>query len=170
MLPAGAAASVDAITARPTDPRRRAVTSVASAALLLQVVLVYLASAHAKLVSDVWLDLRAVGTIMQLHYATPLGAALARYDQLTRLLTAATLLLETLRPPVALFCAAFPPVRAAIVLLFVLFHLALDMTLYAGPGTGVFFGGINPTQKHASMPSQNTQNAGSSGLWKSTGP
>jgi hypothetical protein len=132
MLPAGAAASVDALTARAPRPRPRTVTSVASAALLLQVVLVYLASAHAKLVSDAWLDLRAVGTIMQLHYATPLGGALARYDQLTRLLTAATLLLETLGPPVALFGAVFPPVRAAIVLLFVLFHLALGMTLYLG--------------------------------------
>jgi hypothetical protein len=115
----------------------RTVCSAASAGLLLQVVLVYLGAVHPKLRSEVWLDLSAVGTIMQLHYATPLGAVLGGHEGLTRALTGLTLLLELLGPPVALCCAARPRVRTAIVVAFVLFHLALAMTLYVGTFAGV---------------------------------
>jgi hypothetical protein len=76
LCPLGARWSVDALR-RPGTGARTRVATVATAGLLLQVVLVYLTNAVFKLDSDLWVEGGALAVVFRLDsFTTPLGALL----------------------------------------------------------------------------------------------
>jgi len=130
-LPTGAVMSLDA--RRSNDPSRpRSISSIATAALLLQVVLIYASAAAAKTNAPWMRELSAVHYFLNSQIGTPLGHALGRFPVVTSALTALALLLEILGPLLALISAPIPGLRAMIAIIFILFHLALGATLYVG--------------------------------------
>lgn len=83
-LPLGARWSIDAIQ---TGRRRRRVASVASAALLLQVVIVYTANVIAKYSGEVWLQGNGLAYVFSLgQFTVLLGDHLSAYPTLLRVL------------------------------------------------------------------------------------
>ncbi len=85
VLPLGGRWSVDAVRRSVTRDR---VAGVATAGLLLQVVLVYGTNAAFKLRHDAWIDGEAIGYALALdQYATPLGAAISGWPTLAATLT-----------------------------------------------------------------------------------
>jgi hypothetical protein len=154
-LPLGERGSVDAALARrkeaaspeggiPRDaaaPASRPPTSapnthlsLATAAFVLQVALIYWSSARQKTDPE-WRDAgTAVYYVLNVgSIATPLGQAIGAYPALCRALTAATLLIEEVGPVLALLPLFRGALRLAAVVLFVGFHLALHLCLKLGP-------------------------------------
>jgi hypothetical protein len=134
-LPLGARCSVDALRRGSSEPLPGRVASPCTLALILQVCFVYWFSAALK--SDpVW---RQEGTA--LYYAlsidqtvTRAGQYLLGFPRLLWFLTFATVWFEALGP-VLLFCpVSNGPVRTAVVVLFLLFHLVgLNLFMALGP-------------------------------------
>lgn len=84
-LPLGSRWAIDAIQA---NRRRTHVTNVASAALLLQVVIVYIANVVAKFHGEIWLEGDALAYVFSLgQFTVFLGDYLGAYPGLLRLLT-----------------------------------------------------------------------------------
>jgi hypothetical protein len=131
-LPLGAAASIDR-RRRPDGPERREVLSIASAALLLQIAMMYWCTAFAKHV-PVWnRDYDAIYYVMNVDaIVTPLGRRLLQFPELMRWLTCFTYWLEWLGPAIALapFLARWP--RACVVLAFWALHLGMSLTMELG--------------------------------------
>ena len=131
-LPLGARWSLDARRLREGE-RGAAVLSVASAALLLQVVLVYWSNAIFK--SDpAW---RATGdavwmALSQETYARPAGRALLAWPGLLRAFTHATFWLEALGPWLVFIPWANARWRLLAATLFISFHAGLAATMYIG--------------------------------------
>jgi Vitamin K-dependent gamma-carboxylase len=128
-LPLGAAASVDRVT---SGSGPKLVRSFASAAMLLQVVFVYLGAVISKTAPEWRREFSAVYFFLSSQVSTPLGHAVAKYTFLCVLLTISTMILELLGPPSALVLAAFPRLRTTIVAIFMFFHVCLGATLYVG--------------------------------------
>lgn len=130
-LPLGARWSLDA-RRRPTQPGE-SVLSMASAALLLQVVLVYAANVIYK-TDPAW---RTTGdaiwmALSQEGYTRPAGRALLAWPGLLRVLTHATFALEALGPLLAFIPWADARWRLLIAALFISFHAALAATMTLG--------------------------------------
>lgn len=131
-LPLGARWSLDARRARSAAPAA-AVLSVASAALLLQVLLVYACNLFYK--SDpAW---RSTGdaiwmALSQETYSRPLGRALLAWPATLRALTHATFFLEALGPLLVLIPWRTARWRLVAVVVFVAFHAGLAATMYLG--------------------------------------
>jgi hypothetical protein len=129
-LPLGAAGSVDA---KIRGPGPRSVCSFASAAMLLQIVFLYLGAFISKRLPEWRSDFTAVYYFLASHLGTPLGRQVARFPFICVLLTMSTMALELIGPFVALTTASVPWLRMSIVAIFMFFHLCLGATLYVGP-------------------------------------
>lgn len=129
-LPLGERWSLDARRGGWSFPPRQLVTSVASAALLVQVVLVYVVNATLKLRGDLWLGGEAVQYVFSLDkFTVLLGDVLANYPDLLELF--AHLWLAMVVSSV-LLVALTGRARAAFVALFVGAHLGMALTLRIG--------------------------------------
>jgi hypothetical protein len=129
-LPLGRCWSIDAARAG-EPPSLEPVCSMASAAFLLQVFLIYLFTALLKTGADWHEDGTALYYAMQLDWLVqPLGIWLREHFELTRLLTWSTLVLETVGP--FLLLAPFWPVRLAAALGFAGLHVGISATLRLG--------------------------------------
>ena len=130
-LPLGKAWSLD--TLRRPQPAGGAETpalSVAGAAILLQVCIVYWYSGLAKL-NEVWLGGNAMDHLLRYSMLVkPLGEYLVDFHGLLEGLTRGTVLLE-IAGPFALL-APWKGVRAAAVALFSAFHIGIELTLHVG--------------------------------------
>lgn len=129
-LPLGQCWSMDA--ARAGRPRSVApVLSVASAAYLLQIFLLYLFTAILKSGVDWHEDGTALYYAMQLDWMVkPLGLWLREHLLLTKFFTWSTLVLEWIGP--FLLLAPFWPVRLLAALSFVALHVGISMSLRLG--------------------------------------
>jgi hypothetical protein len=126
-LPLGAKASIDGLTSR-GQPTPNSVCSVASLALLLQIALMYWSITLARIGPGWTSHFTAAHAFLLSPLGTPLGHSVARLITFTRLLTAGTLLLESVGPLLALVGSI--RVRITIAILFIAFHLAQSAALY----------------------------------------
>jgi hypothetical protein len=132
-LPLGAVWSLDARRQRHRPPAGRgSVVSIASAAILLQVTMMYLFSGIAKW-NEVWLRGEALSLAMQLDmYVRPLGRELLEYPQWLMLLTFLTLLIETAGPFLLWMPAANAQWRLTFLVVFWAMHLGIWLTMSIG--------------------------------------
>jgi hypothetical protein len=135
-LPMSRVASIDSLSGHAVeidpDLKRRPVWSIATVALLLQVILVYLMTLAARTTRDWWLDFSALHYLFNSMLATPLGHKLGQRTGLTMLMTMTTMYLELVGPIVALVSWRAPRVRTLIVIAFILLHIGMAMTVYVG--------------------------------------
>ena len=131
-LPLGARCSLDAVlNPRPSPPNRH--LSVGSAALLIQVAMMYVCSALFK-TGDEWrVDGTAIYYALQLDYmVTPVGAWLRQWSDLLPVLTRFVYHFE-LVAPFFLFCPVFSTaLRGLLLPAFALMHLAFGLCLKIG--------------------------------------
>ncbi len=130
-LPLGARASLDAL--RGGLARERHVCNVASAALILQIVFIYVFTGLMK-TGDFW---RNDGTAIEYalryeHFTGPLGKWLLNYPDLLKPLTHSVLWMEIFGPVLLFMPFAFVPLRIVGILLFLGFHLGLALTMELG--------------------------------------
>jgi len=138
-LPLGGRWSVDALR-HGRAPRR--VASVASAALLLQLVFVYVVNAAFKLRGDLWLGGDAVRYVFSLgQFVVLFGHVLAHYPALLRLFDWLWLAMVTGSVLLVLLTGRS---RAAFVSLFVAMHLGMLLTLQIGLFPLVVVAGLLP--------------------------
>lgn len=134
-LPLGAAASVDRrLTSRGEgDEAPRRFASLATAALLLQVAMIYWSTAAEKH-SDIWHPrYTALFYTFSIDiFARPLGHGLLRYPEFLRWLTASAYWLEWLGPLVALLPIARDWPRLIVVFAMWGLHLSTAATMYLG--------------------------------------
>ncbi|PSP99766.1 HTTM domain-containing protein [Halobacteriales archaeon QS_4_70_19] len=131
-LPLGGTWSVDAFTGeRDTSDRNGTVVGVATAALLVQVVLVYALNAVIKLRGEAWPSGTAVRYVLGIdHLTVLLGDALAGYPALLEPLARGWLVLLVLSP-LLLVLTGRP--RALLAAAFAAGHLGMALTLRLGP-------------------------------------
>jgi hypothetical protein len=110
-----------------------AVCSPASAAILLQMALVYICTGIFKLANGDWWAGTSLYYVMSFDaYARPAAGWMLQHPELLRALTWGTLALE-IGGPVAAFCPWFTgPIRLAVIVSFVLFHLGIELTMTVG--------------------------------------
>ncbi len=125
-LPLGARWAIDSYHAADEDTRKH-VTSVASAALLAQVVLVYATNAAFKLSGNVWLDGDGLEYVFSLgQFTVFFGDYLAAYPALLQALSHVWLLLIIL----SFLLIVLPGIwRTGFVALFVLAHIGMALTM-----------------------------------------
>ncbi len=112
------------------------ISGLASAALMLQLLIIYFFTAIWKLDPVYTREYSAVYYSLNLDYfVKPLGVFLRSQIWLTKLLTILTMLLEILGPIAALL--PWWPLRIAICLTFISFHFGLFLTLSLGLFSGV---------------------------------
>jgi hypothetical protein len=128
-LPLGACCSVDAAEPGRRAPDNRVLTP-ASAALILQVALIYWFAATWKWAPEWRTEGSAVHYALSVgHFSTPLGRFLLGYPEVCRYLTYSTVYLETFGP-VLLFVPFAPALlRVLVIAAFVLFHAGLAVSL-----------------------------------------
>jgi hypothetical protein len=133
-LPLGARWSLDARRARPAPPPHGPVCSVATAALMLQVVFVYWFGLAARTHPAWWGGGTAVADALSLDfYATPLGVwARGLPPGLLRFATFATVVVEGGGPLLLLLSGATGWLRTAVVFLLIAFHVMLGLFLRLG--------------------------------------
>ena len=132
-LPLGARASVDAALNSDAPPRSNAFVSVATAALLIQGMSMYLFSALLK--SDpIWVpDGTAVYYALQLDYlATPFALWFRQFEALLQGLTYYVWGLELIGPILIFSPILHRPLRAALMVAFITMHLGFWMCLEIG--------------------------------------
>jgi len=112
------------VGSRRSEDTHASVQSMAGAALLLQVVLLYLFAAAHKWSEPIWRGLDAFRVAMTVDgAATPFGQWLGALPVLPELGTASVLAVETIGPVVVLAAWRSPRLRSASVLAFMAFHL-----------------------------------------------
>jgi hypothetical protein len=123
-LPLGARGSVDALRRRASQPPAERVVSGGSAALILQVCFVYWFSVALKWDPVWWRDGTAVYYALSIDlFATPTAHFLLQFPTLLKGMTYGTLVLEAFGPVLLFVPFRHGPVRCAVVVAFVLFHL-----------------------------------------------
>lgn len=131
-----ALAPIDGRGARPAPVRGASIAplvSAGTAALLVQVASVYLATGLIKLLeSPAWRDGTALALAVQDVSASPWGAALATRPALGRALTWGVLGLEIVGPLLLFVPARAGAVRAAVVLAFLALHAGIALCLEVG--------------------------------------
>ena len=126
-LPLGATWSWDARH----GVRRGVINSTATTCLVLQIAVVYLAAGLSKW-NETWMSGDAIRFVMSVHdHGTPLGAWLFTTGWLARPASWAVLALELLGP-VIVIARPEPRIRMSLVVLFMLFHLAVCLTMTVG--------------------------------------
>ena len=132
-LPLGSVWSIDRLVHRPLSKLPQRFANVASAALLLQLAMMYLFSAIAKM-NPVWYwDLS--GVYYALHcdaFVKPLGVALREYSGLTKLMTASSFGLELLGPILVFLPFWTSRIRVVLIAAFWTFHVGLAATMTLG--------------------------------------
>ncbi|MCA9167995.1 MAG: HTTM domain-containing protein [Planctomycetales bacterium] len=134
-LPLGAVGSVDSLLAKRRGlnwnfPRR--VLSVASAAILLQMAMMYFFSAIFKSNAD-WMYGTAIGkSLTHAFYAKPIGIKLLAFPWLLKGLTIFVFILEWIGPLLLFLPQKKPVVRTVVALLLASMHLAIVMLLNVG--------------------------------------
>jgi len=131
-LPLGRVWSIDAWRKSPKQPAAGSVVSIASAAILLQMCLVYWFSAFFKY-NDVWKD--GLGLYYSLNYdayAKPLAATLLEHPQLLHALSLATLWGEALLPVLLFVPWGARWLRLVVVAAFFALHIGIELTLTVG--------------------------------------
>jgi hypothetical protein len=133
-LPLGARWSVDAWRSQSRDPAGQpivAVRSVASAALVLQLVAVYLGAGLSKCNAS-WFAGDALAHALSVHdHGTPLGMALGLLPWLTRPLQWGVFVVE-IGLPLILLALPSAAVRGSIVAVFIAFHAAIWLAMTVG--------------------------------------
>ena len=130
-LPLGADWSWDAGRRRGPQPAATSACSIATAALVLQVVAVYLGAGLAKF-NVSWMSGAALQRALSVHdHGTPLGMLVGHAQWLTRPLTWGVLTGE-LAAPIILLLWPGPRVRVVIATAFILFHAAIWLTMSIG--------------------------------------
>jgi hypothetical protein len=133
-LPLGARWSVDAWRSQSRDPAGQpivAVRSVASAALVLQLVAVYLGAGLSKCNAS-WFAGDALAHALSVHdHGTPLGMALGMLPWLTRPLQWSVFVVE-IGLPLILLALPSAAVRGSIVAVFIAFHAAIWLAMTVG--------------------------------------
>lgn len=130
-LPLGAVWSADAARRGAAGRAGSRTFSSASIALVLQVLVVYLAAGLAKL-NDTWLTGEAIGRALSIHdHGTSFGTWMAGAGWLLRPLTWGVLGIELLLPALYLLFPR-PRLRVAVACCFILFHLAIQATMSVG--------------------------------------
>jgi glutathione peroxidase len=132
-LPLGSYFSLDRLR-KPSMPMApRQVATVGTAGYLVQIAIFYLGAGLLKHREEVWTSGRAVSVFLSFDsYTTPIGAALADMEGLARFVTYFTLVME-IGGPILLFCPFFTRiVRTVMVVLFVGFHLGIQLTVHIG--------------------------------------
>ena len=132
-LPLGAVWSIDAqrpgTRAGSTPPS--AACSIATLALVLQLVAVYLGAGLAKC-NATWFSGEAMSHALSIHdHGRPLGMMLTDVSWIVRPLTWTVLFVELAAPLVLIACPA-PAVRTMLVATFLVFHAAIWMTMSVG--------------------------------------
>jgi hypothetical protein len=136
-LPLGTKWSLDAARRSPSGMVRSdaifAVCSPASAAILVQIAVLYLASGIYKLGNADWHSGLSLYYVMSYDaYARPAAAWMLDHGDLLRLLTWATVVLE-IGGPIAAFCPWFTgPVRLVVIGSFIAFHAGIEATMTVG--------------------------------------
>lgn len=132
-LPLGGVWSIDRLINRPQSKLPRRFVNVASAALLLQLAMVYIFSAIAKM-NPVWYwELSGVYYALNCDaFVTPLGMALREYSGLMKLLTAGSFGLELLGPILVLLPFWTSRIRVVLVAAFWMFHVGLGAAMTLG--------------------------------------
>ncbi len=136
-LPLGARWSLDrswGAAGSSAEPPPRAISSIATIAIMLQVLMVYWCTGAMKN-HPIWTtDHTAIQYALSLGaFATPLGAQLLHLPGLLHVITASCLLLERFGPFLVLIPLFSGSFRLAAVLLFIGFHLGLALTMRLGP-------------------------------------
>lgn len=134
-LPVGARWSIDEIraSARGLPLLPDAHRSIASAALLLQIVIIYVFTGALKLGDPSWLRLEAVFyALAGDHHATQIGLFLAQFPVVTQALSLLTLLLEVAAPFLLFVPIGQARIRVALVLSFCAFHILTALTIHLG--------------------------------------
>jgi len=132
-LPLGGVWSIDRLINRPRSKLPRRFTSVASAALLLQLAMMYLFSAIAKM-NPVWYwEFSGVYYALNCDaFVKPLGLVLREYTGLMKLLTASSFGLELLGPILVLLPFWTSRIRVVLIAAFWMFHAGLGITMTLG--------------------------------------
>ncbi len=133
-LPLGAVWSIDSLRQKAKRSLPTSALSVASACLLLQVVIVYIFSSLLK-TGDAWrVDNTAVYYALSVDQLTkPFGQQLLAYPALLAVMSYCVLQLETFGPLLALCPIWNERCRLAAVILFFAFHIGLALTMELGP-------------------------------------
>ena len=140
-LPLGTRWSVDARLGR-TDSRREWVATLASAALLLQVVLVYATNAYYKLSGEIWREGRAILLVFSMEqFTVGLGDVLASHPVLLRPLGHLWLAMVAASPLLLVFTGWR---RGAFALAFAGMHLGMLATMMLGIFPLVSVAGVIP--------------------------
>ena len=130
-LPLGERWSLDA-RRRGRSPRTE-ILSVASVALLLQTVFVYVGATHSKLQYEPWLEGHALYAVLnKATYATPLGTWLLQFPEFLRGMTWGALAFEGLAPVLLFIPWRYGPIRSLTVLGNVYFQVSIWLTLSIG--------------------------------------
>ena len=131
-LPLGAVWSIDARGRAATgEPPPAAALSVATVALVLQLVFVYLGAGFAKC-NATWFSGEAMAHALSVHdHGRPLGMIVAQADWLARPITWAVLVAELVAPVVLVVWPA-TPVRVFLLVAFAVFHVAIWLTMSVG--------------------------------------
>ncbi len=133
-LPLGARWSLDAARAGTAPPGRHAVAAVcspASAALILQLVFVYLGAGLSKC-NATWFAGDALAHALSVHdHGTPLGMVLAGVPWIARPLQWGVLIGE-IALPLLLVALPRPAIRGTIVAMFLVFHATIWITMTVG--------------------------------------
>ena len=131
-LPLGAVWSVDERLSKYDRPSRFCETSVASAAIMLQVAAMYFFSGLAKC-NDYWTSGQAVEYALHLEmYVKPAGVWLSERSELTSIATWAVLVIELLGPPLLFLPYGLRFMRGSLMGVFWMMHAAIWMTMSVG--------------------------------------
>jgi hypothetical protein len=126
-LPLGARWSLDA--RQGTKPAEESLLSVATAAVLLQMAVMYLFTGFSKC-NDVWFSGSALDIgLSNDRLARPLGHILAGYPWLTSLLTRGTLIAELILPLVLFLPWKFSWCRSVALLMLMAFHIGIESSM-----------------------------------------
>jgi hypothetical protein len=128
-LPLGRVLSLDAVRRRTVPVDSPTHCSVASAALILQICLMYWFSALSKC-NAYWLEASALNYILAFDmYCRPAAHWVGQFPLVTRVLSWGTLLLEFVGPVVMLIPYRTALLRVVVIALLALFHVGIELTL-----------------------------------------
>jgi len=116
------------------DVRAQPYLSIASVALLVQIVIVYFAAGMAKAEVDVWRDGSALQFVLNDEmFATAVGALLAGWPEVCRWLSWAVLAIELTAPALLVLSGPWPSLRTLVIAVFVAMNIGFGLSVAVGP-------------------------------------
>ena len=132
-LPLGAAASIDRLRSRSPPRNSKPILTLATAAVLLQILVFYVSTGYLKQRYDVWRRGDAVMIFTNvIEYARPFGAWLGQFPAACRALTYLTLFIEGLAPFLFFVPYRTARLRCLLVVVFTGFHLGIQALVHIG--------------------------------------